>query len=353
MRTGIRSRPWAGLDVGSYSVKLLASQAAVAGPRCWLAETVLPKPEGAPDRLHGKEVVARAIAECMAEAGLSPRSFRGIIMGISGTDVIVKQISLPLLDDDEVGPALRFEARKHLPFDPQGMVIDHQVLGRYASTKRIDVLLAAVSQEHVERDLAPLRMLGVDADILDATPLALTNALAHGAGLGHEPYLLLDIGHASSHLTLYQRGEPYFTRRLEFGGRRLTQVIAREIRASHEEAEEWKLAAGSDGPDSGVDWNSREMNAVLGCLQRELVDELRRSFAFYRTVGNLPESFRLWISGGTARLPGLAERLSEMLSTHVLLFNPLEFLPVVPQGGERPVVAPQFTQAFGLALRSA
>src|SRR2546422_2195673 len=188
MRAGIRSRPWAGLDVGSYSVKLLVSQAGVSGPRHWLAETVLPKPEGEPDRLHGKEVVARAIAECMAEAGFSPRSFRGIIMGISGTDVIVKQISLPLLDDDEVGPALRFEARKHLPFDPQGMVIDYQVLGRYASTKRIDVLLAAVSQERAERTLAPLRMLGADADIMDATALALTNALVHDVPLDRAPY---------------------------------------------------------------------------------------------------------------------------------------------------------------------
>ena len=51
-------------------------------------------------------------------------------------------------------------------------------------------------------------------------------------------------------------------------------------------------------------------------------------------------------------LPGLAARLSEMLSTQVLLFNPLESLPGMPRGGERPAVAPQFTQAFGLALRS-
>src|SRR2546422_2170985 len=169
MRAGIRSRPWAGLDVGSYSVKLLVSQAGVSGPRHWLAETVLPKPEGEPDRLHGKEVVARAIAECMAEAGFSPRSFRGIIMGISGTDVIVKQISLPLLDDSEVGPALRFEARKHLPFDPQGMIIDFQILGRFPTERKLEILLAAVSQQHAENHMAPLRLLGIDPDILDPT----------------------------------------------------------------------------------------------------------------------------------------------------------------------------------------
>src|SRR6187431_3066944 len=115
MRAGIRSRPWAGLDVGSYSVKLLAVQGGVGGSRCWLSETPLPAPDGEPDRLHAKDVVAKAIAECMSRSGLSPRSFRGISMGISGQDVIIKQISLPLLSDEEVGSALRFEARKHLP----------------------------------------------------------------------------------------------------------------------------------------------------------------------------------------------------------------------------------------------
>src|SRR2546426_2230812 len=246
MRAGIRSRPWAGLDVGSYSVKVLVSQAGVSGPRHWLAETVLPKPEGEPDRLHGKEVVARAIAECMAEAGFSPRSFRGIIMGISGTDVIVKQISLPLLDDDEVGPALRFQARKHLPFDPQGMVIDYQVLGRYNSEKRLDVLLAAVSQDRLNRHLSALKTLGMDADIVDAAPLALTNALVHRANVERDAHVLLDIGHTASHLTLFQRGEPYFSRRLEFGGRHLTEAIMKGTRVPFDEAEEFKLAAGSE-----------------------------------------------------------------------------------------------------------
>ena len=83
------------------------------------------------------------------------------------------------------------------------------------------------------------------------------------------------------------------------------------------------------------------------------MEDVHHSLAFYRTLGNVPESLRLWISGGTARLPGLAAHLSELMETPVLLFNPMERLPGSPRGGRRPAVAPQFTQAFGLALRSA
>jgi len=51
------------------------------------------------------------------------------------------------------------------------------------------------------------------------------------------------------------------------------------------------------------------------------------------------------ISGGSARLPGLAERLTELLGAPVAVFDPLG-------DGARTRQGPQFAQAFGLALRS-
>jgi type IV pilus assembly protein PilM len=246
------------------------------------------------------------------------------------------------MDEAEVGPALRFEVRKHLPFDPQTMVIDFQVLGRYVSERRIDVLIAAVAREHLDRQLALLARLDVSADIVDATPLALANAALHGAGNDRSPRLLLDIGHTSSHLTLYQRGEPFFSRRFEFGGRHLTQAIAGQLQVPFEEAEEWKLAAGSDEPGF--------LQAVRQALARDLVDEVRRSLAFYRTLGHLPESPRLLLSGATARLPGIAGQLAEMFEFPVSVFDPFADLGGATRA--RVTGGPQFAQAFGLALRT-
>src|SRR5882724_332993 len=180
MRAGIRSRPWAGIDVGSYSAKLLATLGGVSSSRYWLAEVPLSTPTPAGTEL-APDAIARSVSACLEQAGLPPRALFGATLGISGPDVIVKQISMPLMDDAEVGSALRFEVRKHLPFDPEGMVIDFQVMGRYNTEKRIDVLLAAASQDRLKRYLGALKILGMDADIVDAAPLALTNALVHRA----------------------------------------------------------------------------------------------------------------------------------------------------------------------------
>ena len=68
MRAGFRSRPWAGIDVGSFSVKLLATQPGVGGHRYWLAElhrrkALLLSQAGAP-----RDTVLRALVESLETA---------------------------------------------------------------------------------------------------------------------------------------------------------------------------------------------------------------------------------------------------------------------------------------------
>jgi len=204
-------------------------------------------------------------------------------------------------------------------------------------------------------------MIGLDPDIIDAAPLALTNALFHQVPLRADPQVLLDIGHTTSHLILHQRSEPFFARRLDFGGRDLTTAIARGMKIPVEEAEEWKVTLGSNDPNFPVDWNLPELGFVLAALRYDLVEELRRSLAFYRTIGKLPESLTLWVSGGSARLPGLTERLHELLDCLVRVFDPMRSLTGALVNGAakgpraadaEPLRAPHFTQAVGLALRS-
>lgn len=347
MKVGLNARPWVGLDIGEYSVKLLALRFSVGGEKPCASELTLPTGTAEAN----PEALGRMLGECFARAGQSVRTLKGITLGLSGGDVIVKQITLPLMDDDEIAGALRFEARKHLPYDPQTCVIDFQLLGRLPSEKRLDVLLAAVPQARLERALAPLKHLGIDPDIVDAAPLALTNAISRGAERETEARVAIDFGHAGSWLTLYQRGAPYFARRLEFGGVTLTRAIASALQVPFEEAEEWKLEAGADQPSIRVDPESPEMRGVREAL-RTFADELRRTFAYYRTMAPLPEPFTLWLSGNTARLPGIAGELSALLEIPTFVFDPLEDVPPEARAG-LPAGGPQFAQAYGLALRTA
>ena len=350
MRAGIGSQPWVGLDVGAHSVKLVAVQGGVGGTRYWSAEVPYPVPDEDGARRLNPEAVARAVVQCLSQVDLTPRSVGGISMGIAGPDVIVKQITMPLIDDAELGSALKFEARKHLPFDPQTMVLDYQVLDRDAGEHKSEILLAAVARERLERHLAPLKMLGVEPEIVDATPLALANAATHDGTAGPEIRVLLDIGSAASHLIIHHREQPFFARRFEFGGRTLTRAIASSLKVPFGEAEKRKTDLARLGP--GAEWESPEWRAVADSLRRELAEEVVRSIAFYRTQAHFPDVPKLWLSGGTARLPDLARRLGDTLGVTVEVFDP--FGPMAStRAGATPPGGPQYAQAFGLALRAA
>ena len=344
MRLGMGSGLWAGLDLGTYSVKLVTMHP--SGSRCRFAEAVVPRAGG--DEPPTASVLAGLIDDCASRTNLSARGFRGISVGVSGPDVIVKQIALPLMDESEIRGALRYEARKHLPFDIDSMVLDHQVLARNTSERKLDILLATVSQARLDRALAPLRELGVEAGIVDAAPLALANALAQATGRDADGdgavRLLLDVGHLESWLSLHHRGHPLFTRRLEWGGARLTEAVADATGCGLDRAEAWKLDANASLTQAGP-----EAAAARSAVE-SMGEELRRSFAFYRTIAALPEALTLRLCGGTARLGEPAERLGEIAGVTVSPFSPLD---VHERGGRAAAGGPQFTQAYGLALRAA
>jgi type IV pilus assembly protein PilM len=338
---GVGSRPWAGLDLGTHSVKLVSLPPGANRGRH--AEVSLP---GAlmSDEAPSASTLAGLIAECMHKLGTTPRSFQGITIGVSGPDVIVKQIALPWMDDSEVAGALRFEARKHLPFDPQTLVLDHQVLSRNSSEKKLEVLLACVSHQRLERTLAPLRELGVEAAIVDAAPLALSNALTQTlprdvAG-DADAHVLVDLGHRGSWLTLRPKGLPFFARQLDWGGQALLRSMAAELPGGIEEAAAWLHA-----PEASLSQDHPAARAGREAVLR-LADDVRRSLAFYGTQASLPEDLLVHVSGGCVRLPGLVEQFEAGLGKRTRRFGALEV------GARQSQREPQFTQALGLAMRS-
>ena len=77
-----------------------------------------------------------------------------------------------------------------------------------------------------------------------------------------------------------------------------------------------------------------------------------RSIAFYRTQAHFPDLPKLFLSGGTVRFPGIAQRLGETLGVAVEVLDPFGGMGST-RAGTTPPSGPQFAQAFGLVLRAA
>lgn len=93
-------------------------------------------------------------------------------------------------------------------------------------------------------------------------------------------------------------------------------------------------------------------DAIMPVLH-ELVTELRRSLDFYRNRANGLGAQQVIISGGTAKLPGLADFLASNLDVPVMIGNPLQYLSAGPKAdaGYLQDVGPVFPVSVGLAVR--
>jgi type IV pilus assembly protein PilM len=93
---------------------------------------------------------------------------------------------------------------------------------------------------------------------------------------------------------------------------------------------------------------------IIQEVNGELVGEIRRSFDFFRSSTQDEQIHKLFVSGGSAHLPGLLESLSQSLEMPGEIANPLRNIKADPNRFDPEYlnfVAPQTAISVGLALR--
>jgi type IV pilus assembly protein PilM len=118
--------------------------------------------------------------------------------------------------------------------------------------------------------------------------------------------------------------------------------------------------SGAGTPDYGApaamsddDYIRTQIGDAIMPVLHELVTELRRSLDFYRNRANGLGAQQVMITGGTAKLPGLADFLTANLDTPVVVGNPLHYLSPGPKADPSYLeeVGPVFPVCVGLAVR--
>ena len=102
---------------------------------------------------------------------------KAVAVSLSGHAVIVKKIVLPAIPEAELGDAIEWEARQHIPFESSDVELDYLVMEPPAEGGRdLDVLLVAAKKEQVQDYLCVLSEAGCLPEVLDVDAFALQNA---------------------------------------------------------------------------------------------------------------------------------------------------------------------------------
>jgi type IV pilus assembly protein PilM len=110
---------------------------------------------------------------------------------------------------------------------------------------------------------------------------------------------------------------------------------------------------GGPGPgQSEEEYLQAQVAEAIVPILGELVTELRRSIEYYRSQSGVAVE-RMLICGGTAKLPGLAQFLSDQLGLAVEVADPMRNVTVIAKTDATYLseVSPVFPVSLGLAVR--
>jgi type IV pilus assembly protein PilM len=342
------------LDIGTHSIKIAVLEKAGANFR--LANHAV-FPLYSPGEIFDPEGPKRSVAvprmmSAFADVGQPPRKVKHLASSIGGEAVAAKEIKSIQMTDEEMDSSLLLEARKHLPLDGSESIVDYQILGDDPhESDKVRVLLVAATRKQFRNHVEMLRDIELKPGIVDIDSLALLNAYISQNDMPDEGVqIFLNIGCRKTTLSVIGRKSLFFTRDIPIAGYAFTQHLMKIYDLTYDDAERVKAEQGLE-PDLPLA-NQGENGAGLqladkGPLDR-LGDEVNRSLRYYVKETGQSYFSAIQLTGGSARLPGMADFLAQKFNLPVTLYNPSKGLE---GGGELPE-GTQLAIAIGLAFRA-
>jgi type IV pilus assembly protein PilM len=272
-------------------------------------------------------------------------------MAMPQSAVITKKIVLPAgLREDEMELQVESEAHQYIPFSLDEVSLDFCVIGPNAgSVGDVDVLIAASRKDRVQDRQGLAEAAGLTPVVLDieshASRLAMGRLINALPDQGKDSLVaLLEIGADTTSLKVLREEEMLYDRDQSFGGSQLTQLISRQYGFSYEEAEQKKISG-----DLPEDYEP----TLLTPFVDSLAHEIGRALQYFFTSTPHHKVHYVMLAGGTATLPGLKERVTDLTGFACMVVNPFENMAIGSAVRESKLQreAPSYLTACGLAMR--
>jgi type IV pilus assembly protein PilM len=355
-----------GLDIGSNAIKLVEIEDSKKGMMLKNFGMIgLPRDAIVEGAIKEMEIVSSAIKNLYKNLKISNKN---VATSISGYSVIVKKISISRREESELDSSIQEEAEQYIPFDIHDVNLDYEILSdREAAPEGenkeeeveekskegsglMDVMLVAAKKDIVEDYVSLLQLTGLNPVVLDVDAFALQNAYELSAGKTSGCFALVNVGAEELGINAIKNGVSIFTRDSSYGGFQINEAIMSKFDVSYEDAEKIKLGGTKvEAKDRG------KLEEIFTSVVSGWVNEIKRALDFLVTTYPDETIEKIFISGGSCRIPGFQKYLEGETDITVLELNPFANLEISEKTFDPKYLsymAPQAAIAVGLALRS-
>ena len=338
----MKSKKILGLDIGSFALKLVELKPKKKGKETTFELVALGyEPVPYQSIVEGSIMDSTAVADAIQHIFFESKTkTSNMSFGVSGSSVIVKRIEVQRLSPNEMHEHILWEARPHIPFTPEEVNIDYEIL----ETSDVPPDRVAVDYLNV------IAIANKRAEIVDLESFAILNSLTVNYDMYNDRTIaIINIGASITNVVIAKNFTPVFVRDIAFGGNQFTDLIQKELNLKYEKAESVKKGRQVDGVSPAA------VKPVINLIFNELKGEIRKTFEFYRSNTTEGRIDNILLSGGTSNLDSIIDFFSQEFDIPVEIVNPFNNIEINEKKFDLDFIkemAPVFNVAMGLALRA-
>jgi type IV pilus assembly protein PilM len=338
-----------GLDIGSSAIKAVELKPGGKGGEYHLVNLGM-------EPLPPEAIVDGAIMDSGAVIDSIQRLFSSnkiktgeVATSVSGNAVIVKKISLPQMTPEELAESIHWEAEQYIPFDIQDVALDYEVVEGSGGGGNMDVLLVAAKKDKIGDYTSAISQAGKSPAIVDVDVFAIQNCYEVNYGVDPGRVIaLLNVGASIMNINIIKGANSIFNRDIAVGGNQYTDAIQKDLNLSFEQAENLKKGARVEGA-------AREnLGPILQAVSENIALEIQKTFDFFKATSSEDRIDRIFLSGGTSKVQGLQDLLSDRFEAGVEIMNPFNNVIYNPRDFDPDFISeigPSAAIAVGLAVR--
>lgn len=272
-----------------------------------------------------------------------------IITVLPETKTFIKVIEISSTSEENLSELVQEEIKNHIPFDPNEIYLDWQVLQRAKDMMKL--LVGAAPKDIVDSYTSFLEKSGLTSYVLEIEAAAIIRSLI-GEKMKQEAEkkakIIIDFGAVRTGLIVYDQGTVQFTISLPISGNKITETIQKTLDLDWQKAEKAKIICGLDQTKC-----EGALLKILSSAINNLATQIKKAAVFYKT--NYPAANaieEIIICGGGANFIKIDKVLSEKLKLPVKIGNPIANIVQTKKLAIPANKLLSYTTAIGLALRA-
>lgn len=257
--------------------------------------------------------------------------------------------TLPPMPPEELEPAIKMEARRHIPVPLKDVTLDWEIIKEGDASSFLTVILVAVPLEIIYKYQKIGELCNLKVSAIEAEVFGLLRIVAQKEK--EKTVAILDIGAKSTTCSILDKGILKLYHSLSLASTAITEKLTWELGISWELAEKLKKAWGMVPPPHLAEELKSFYKELIRDTLKGLNEEIDKIFKnFSLQYGK--EIDKIIVAGSGARLPGLIEFFKESFQKEIEMVDPFWNISY-PQKLKKVLkeLAPAFSIATGVALK--